>query len=317
VRWPGVVTGAALLVAAAIFAATRTTRARSRPATALRAAVVVVLLGGQVAYLVGFGDNLNTYSHSFFGATPATEQLASLVGDGLVGLDAPSAGLRVFGGAGFYPNVNIGYGVREFAGHDPVLPQEYFAGSHHAPGATVNLYDADIDSAALARSFGIEFILAVAGAVPPGARFVARIGPESLYSVPDAAQFYFADPPAGARVTSITHPGNYSWTVKLDTPAPTKVVLAVTALPGWQVTSDGRALPVQPYGGLMEAVAVPAGRQTLEVRYWPRRLSEGIDLALAALAVLLLAPLALFAVASARGGRRRRRAVAAGVQLRT
>lgn len=303
--WPCVVTGAALVVAAVIYGATRS--GLRRPTAALRGAVIVVLLGGQAIYLVGFGDDLNTYSHTFYGATSATRQLASLVGDGLVGLDAPGTTVRQFGGAGFYPNINIAYGVREFAVHDPLMPQEYFELPPVVVGSRLNLFDLDIDSAALARRYGVNFILAVGKTPPAGTTFVARIKSQSLYSVPGAAQFYFAHPPAGARVTSITHPGNYSFTVSLKTPSPTEVVLAVTALPGWHVTSDGRALPVQPYGGVMEEVSVPVGRQTLQVWYWPPRLTEGIDLAIAALVVLLFAPLVLLAVGSPRWPWRRSR----------
>jgi hypothetical protein len=266
-----------------------------------------MVLGVQTVYLMGFGDNLNTYSHTFFGQTAATAKLVSIIGDELVGLDAPSSGVRQFGGVGFYPNVNIGYGVREFAGHDPLLPQEYFALPPVSVSSRLNLFDADVDSATLARRYGIGFILA-AGSVPPpaGTTFVGRIGPQSLYKVPGAAQFYFANPPPGAQVTSITHPGNYSFTVRLDTPSSTALVLAITALPGWHVTSDGRALPVRSYGGVMEEVTVPAGAQTLEAWYWPRRLSEGIGFAVVGLVFLVLSPVALLAVSSARWRWRRR-----------
>jgi hypothetical protein len=304
--WPCVVTGAALLLAVVVFVVSRS--APPRPGKVLRAAVVAVLLGGQTAYLVGFGDDLNTYSHTFFPTTPATAELQSLVGQGLVGLDAPNTHVRRFGGIGFYPNVNIGYALRQFNGADPLLPEEYFENWPTATGGRgSNEFNPDITSAALARRYGIEFILAYDRLpAPAGTKFVARILGQDLYSVPGAAQFYLPAPPAGAEVTSTTHPGNYSWTVNLHTPVPTTLVLAVTALPGWHVTSDGRALAVHTYGGFMESVTVPAGRQTLEAWYWPERLSEGIGLAVVALVVLVLAPVLLLGAASLRrrGSRR-------------
>lgn len=289
--WPCVVMGATLLVALLVFAVTRSGFAR--PRSVLRAAVVVALLGGQTAYLLGFGAGLNTYSNTFFTPTSASAQLKSLVGDSLVGLDATNTQLRQFGGVGFYPNLNIGYGVRQFAGHDPVLPQEYYRTWPGGPqSAGPNVFDPIIDSAALARRYGIGFILAAGGVHrPAGTRLVAGLRGMALYLVPGASQFYFPAPPAGARVLSVSHPANQSWTVDLDTPAPAQVVLAVTALPGWHVTSNGRALPVRTYGGFMESVTVPAGKQTLEVWYFPHRLLEGVYLALVAALALVLWPL--------------------------
>jgi len=67
---------------------------------------------------------------------------------------------------GIYPEANIPYGIAQFNGHDPLLPQSYFV-TFRGPvkgvaGAAILL--PLIDSAQVARQYGVQWILAGAGA---------------------------------------------------------------------------------------------------------------------------------------------------------
>ena len=103
--------------------------------------------------------------------------------------------------AGFYPEANIGYGLSEFAAYDPVTPQTYFT---RWGGALV--VEPDVDSAALAREYGIAWDLQATASPrygiesilhptrihpepPPGTRYVGSFAGERLYAVPDATRF--------------------------------------------------------------------------------------------------------------------------------
>ena len=111
-------------------------------------------------------------------------------------------------GTGIYPEVNAGYGVRELAIHDPVLPPSYLR-TWPVPAATVNdrlgdnVFVPSVGSARRARFYGAQFILASPGRRPKGAVLVAQI-PAALvkyvflYRVPGASQFSFGRP-AGRR----------------------------------------------------------------------------------------------------------------------
>ena len=285
--WPCVAAGGAIAAGALVWAATRTARARPRPL--LVGAVTIVLLGGQTLYLVGTSAAFNSYSHEFFPSTPATRTYASAVGDGLVGMHGGNVGdVRAFTGLGFYPEVNIGYGVRQFAAHDPLIPSGYFdwPGSLPPPDPSVNIVVPDISSAAQARQYGIDFILApTRAAAPPGTTFAAGFAGMALYRVPGASLVAFAAYAPGEHVGPVSHPDDRTFTATVDAPAQAVLVLHLTAVPGWHVTADGRALAVT-VDGVMEQVTVPAGHHALRIWYWPDRLSVGILIA-AVSAVLL------------------------------
>ena len=68
--------------------------------------------------------------------------------------------------------------------------------------------------------------------------------------------------------------------------------------PGWQGTVDGRPTEVLPANGVFRAVAVPAGRHTVEMVYRPPSVLWGVATSVAAGLVL---------VALAAKARRRRR----------
>ncbi|HVC25718.1 MAG TPA: hypothetical protein VND23_08170 [Acidimicrobiales bacterium] len=281
----------------------------------------LVLLVAQGAFLLFAGVGLNSYSHDPFPVTPAVATLRSAVGSGLVGLDSgndtcaataphagPFCGLRFWRGAGFYPEMNLGYGVAELGVHDPMTPQAYFdawpvANADQVSLANLNLFVPDVDTLALAREYGVAYVLALPGLpAPAGMRFVATVAGEGLYEVPGSARFSFVGS-AGAAVTGVAHPGDARYVVDVRTARVATLRVRITDVTGWQATADGRTLPITRAPGDLMSIEVPAATHVIVLHYWPKRLSEG--LALAAFAVLTLA---LWAAADAwrRRGRRGR-----------
>jgi uncharacterized membrane protein YfhO len=63
------------------------------------------------------------------------------------------------------------------------------------------------------------------------------------------------------------------------------VVMLDTADPGWRARVDGAPAPVLTANVVFRAVAVPAGRHRIEMRYWPRGLTLGLAVALLAVAI--------------------------------
>ena len=252
-------------------------------------AAVAVLFCAETALLVFSGVGINSYSKSFFPVTPVIARLKAVVGSGLIGVDTgnPSQSQKM-AHAGFFPEANLGYGLAEYAGYDPVIPQAYFTSRGGAPNV-----ESDIDSAALARRYGIDWIMLPPRphlAPPPGTRYVGSFAGERLYAVPGATRFSLvANGGSGASepVSSIKHPVTSSWTLTIDASAPSQLVMRVTDLPGWHASIDGHALPLSLYEGLMLETPVPAGRHVIHLWYLPGRLVIGTWLALATLAVLL------------------------------
>jgi hypothetical protein len=192
--------------------------------------------------------------------------------------------------------MNAGYGIRELAIHDPVLPPAYLrtwpnqAATSNA-GLGNNIFAPSIGSAALARFYGASFILASPGRVPVGAVFVARIKVALvtyvwLYRVPRAERFSFGGG-SGARVLAAARTGNNTWRLSVRVASRSALTLRVTNVPGWHVEADGRSLPARTDGPFV-AVTVPAGTRSIVLTYWPGGLSAGFALALFALACLIL-----------------------------
>ncbi|HLM97415.1 MAG TPA: YfhO family protein, partial [Acidimicrobiales bacterium] len=57
--------------------------------------------------------------------------------------------------------------------------------------------------------------------------------------------------------------------------------LHLTDVPGWHGTIDGRPLSLEQFSGAMLQARIPAGRHTVELRYWPDAFSVGLGLAIA------------------------------------
>ncbi len=267
-------------------------------------ATCLVLLAAQSVYLVLAGVGLNSYSSRPYPVDGNMATLQRLVGNGLVALDgANTKDVTQWTGTGIYPEVNLGYGVRELAIHDPVLPPSYLR-TWPVAAATVddrlgdNVFVPSVGSATRARFYGAQFILASPGRRPRGAVFVTRI-PAALvkyvflYRVPGATQFSFG-PASSGNGQSGSAPGRVGWrrpdpgpvpdperhvAAHRPAPVPSALTARVTYLPGWHVLADGRDLPVHEVDGLFVGATVPGGhpdhRGALLARRPEHRLRSG------------------------------------------
>jgi len=280
--WP-VGVGALLVVVA--LAVSRLGAGRSSWSRGQAWLLAAVLLGAESASLLAPGIGINSYSTTFLPSNPSLSRLQGFVGTGLVGLDGRVTGTpRSWSDLGLYPNVNVGYALDEFVGHDPVLPAGYFEsfgiGRKSRPTRSSVLVP-DIDSVKLARYYGIGWLLVAPGTTPPvGTTFVAKLDSERLYEVPGSARFSFpaasGDEVLGSRQTS-----DRAFSLRVRTPHSATLVIRVTDVPGWTVTDAGRSLPVKPFGRVMMSVVVPAGTTALQLSYWPASFTDGLVAALA------------------------------------
>jgi hypothetical protein len=75
--------------------------------------------------------------------------------------------------------------------------------------------------------------------------------------------------------------------VEAEARGPATLVVADAYAPGWRATIDGAPVAVRPADVLLRAVAFPAGRHVLEMRYEPPELRWGLEASLAGLVALL------------------------------
>jgi hypothetical protein len=259
----------------------------SDPAAA-RIAVGGVLWSVNAAALLFAGVGINSYSHSYYKATPAITALRQKVGSSLVGLDtgrrSPVAVQQFLGDEpGFYPEVNLGYQVAEFAAHDPTLPQMYFEAFGVKRGGP-GFFEPDIDSVALARRYGTPYVLASPLAPPlVGGRRVGTYAGQVLYSIPGASRFTLS---GGGALSAIGHPSAAEYDLQAEVKAASAgssgrrhqatLVARITDVPGWHASVDGKEVPIRRANGVMIAVSLPAGHHQVRFWYWPSRLSEGL-----------------------------------------
>lgn len=299
--WPTVMVGACLAAAAVLV---------TRQQRTLVAGTLFTLGATNCAFLVFAGVGVNTYSTRFYPQSPAISQLLAKVGTGLVGLDDGNPAL--FQGSphvGLYPEANVAYQLAQFDGHDPVLPNSYFAtlGAGQDTSQVPPLITPSIGSAAAARTYGIQWVLASRHVPPPtGTVYVMTVAGERLYSVPGATRFSFLPGSPGdgaALVRSVSHPTSSEYDVVVSTARAATLVIRVTDTPGWHARVDGQAVPISSYGGVMMSIKVPAGAHEVVIQYFPGRLKIGV--VMAGLGVVLLAGYAvgLLVLARRRNGR--------------
>ena len=251
-------------------------------------------------------------------ATPAQTALTKTAGSSLVGIGNFCYSRQV----GVLADVNLMLDLRELMILDPMFPRTYESSFQAATGQAVDptgypLFCPDIPTVAVAREYGVRFVLEPHGVRGPrGAVFVRDVGGEGLYRIPGAALATLVPltrgrslpaPQATGAVLAVTHPGGpASWTVHTDLASLGLLRLRLTDVPGWTATIDGRPLVLQAFAGVMLQARIPPGHHTIALRYWPRAFSDGILLAVLGV-VGLVAALAGPAVLA-----RRRRAASAG-----
>jgi hypothetical protein len=193
-----------------------------------------------------------------------------------------------FSGIGIMPNANIAYGVDQFSAYDPLISRAYYtsyAAATHSPApiASPGLFCPAITTTALAREYGVSFVLEPPGSPGlVGTTYVATLAGEGLYRVPDSGRATLSPighspgVPSAARVVTITSPNPTTWNLSTKSTASSILRLRLTDVPGWNATIDGKPLRLEDWDGVMLQARVPPGPHVIELHYWPRALSLGI-----------------------------------------
>ncbi len=275
-------------------------RLRKRPGLV----VAIILLMAESAFLIVQAGPVWSSSPAPPAPNAAESALARIVGSQVVGLGAGTC--LGTPGLGILPDTNSMVGVHELAVYDPMLTRRYFAAWKAATGQPggepqISTFCPAVTSAALARRFGVGYVLTAHGAAAPtGTVFVTTLGTgvaaEDLYRVPGAGAatvvgaHSIAD--GGTAVgtpVAVMEPNPSTWRIVTDATHPELLHLHLTDVPGWRATIDGRPLPLRTYDDVMLEASVPAGRHTVVVTYWPKTFTVGILLAVLAAAALVIA----------------------------
>jgi len=128
---------------------------------------VAALLAVQTGWLLVSSAPLTAYAHRGYVATPSTQAIARVVGTQAIGLaHAGPPDSQAYDWPGWIPETNLPYGIDEFAAYDPTVPAAYDTTwatlTHHSARATpyrLPLYIPSIDSATVARAYGIAWVL--------------------------------------------------------------------------------------------------------------------------------------------------------------
>lgn len=300
---PAVDTLAGLAIAGALWA-------RSEKLKLPMGAAALLLLGLQTVYLAASGASFWSESSGFFEPTPAVTSLQHAVGNGLVALGSCKPiryELPATVSLGISPNANIGYGVREFAVYDVMVPHTYARSWHAASGQQVEtprftfygIFCPAVTTVEEARIYGIDYVLEPLGSPgPSGAVFDVRVGDEELFRIPQAAEATLvsfdsaaSQVPASATGTAVevTHPGPASWRLHVDVSSARLLRLRLTAVPGWSATVDGRPLRLSTWaGGAMLEARLPAGSHTVDLEYRPVLFTVGIWICAAVVAAFVI-----------------------------
>jgi hypothetical protein len=261
----------------------------------------IVLLLCETAFLITAGAPLWSSSPTFFTKTAAATTLSRDVGASEVGMGSSTL---LCTGLGIDPDVNDVFGLHELADYDPLVPRSYFRSYKSTTGNIAgfpaeNEYCPAITTISLARMYGVGYVLELAGAPgPSGTKFVAHLGDEDLYRVPDsypatltplAAHGSLPSSNALGTAVKVAHADPASWNITTDVSSPQLLRLRLTNLPGWHASIDGEPLKLDSFAGVMLQARVPPGRHQIELHYWPESFTAGLILAACSAAGLLVA----------------------------
>ena len=257
----------------------------------------------ETCFLVGVGGPLFSSSSTFFAPTAAISTLQHAVGSSVVGFGTRSC--QVPPTIGILQEANVAYEVHEFAAYDPLSPRVLFqswrsmTGQEPSAGLPVSVFCPVVTTAAIAREYGVAFVLEPRGVPGPrGGVFDKAIGDETLFRVPNSSQAtVVAIPTTGTLPPSnavgvavpVSHPDPAALKVVVRFPTTNVLRLRITAVPGWHATIDGQPLRLQRFAGVMLQGRIPPGRHTVVLRYWPASFTAGIGLAVAAVVGLIVA----------------------------
>jgi hypothetical protein len=270
-----------------------------------RMLAISLLLVAETAFLVTVGAALWWSSPSFYPSTAAEAKLEHIVGSSRVGVNGPPTDFALLcWQLGILPDVNDVYGVHELNVYDPALPSDYFSSWSAVTGepggdAFFNTFCPAVSSAALARRFGVPYILEPLGEnAPRGTVYVARVGNESLFRVPGAGEATETDitpdgqmpgPNTPGRAIAVGHSSPSTWHIVTDARTAEALRLHLSNVPGWNATIDGKPLQLTPYSGMMLQARIPSGHHVIEVSYWPRTFTEGLIIFVVAVVALAAA----------------------------
>lgn len=266
------------------------------------------LLALETAFLAATGAGIPSSSRVGFPRSTAVAELRRDVGGALVGIG--SCTRSSLPAVAIAPDANVVYGVDELAVLDPIVPKAYSAaygaatGTQQTPTSPPGLFCGQIWSVAVARLFGVAYVVEPPGAPgPAGTRRVAFIDGEGLYAVPSSSRATLAalpQVPGGpfgqARAVRIELGTDGSARVVVSARRRSVLRLRLSAVPGWHATIDGRPLELRRWHDVMLQAIVPPGRHVVLLSYQPTAFTVGTWLAAAcgaaALAALLAALLA-------------------------
>lgn len=291
--WPGI--GIASLFAVALL---RHRDRGRRHRTHVGELGLGALLLVETAFLVSAGSGILSSTNSPLPSSPSVTMLSRDVGSSLVGMG--SCATNSIPDLGIAPDANLAYGIAELDVLDPVRPSAYNTSYGTAtmtattPSNPPGLFCAAITSVALAREYGVTYVLEPPGVPGPmGATQVASVNGEGLFKVPDSsrATLVALDPGTahvvGPRMLSVTQPSPTSWSITVDASAPSVLELRLTDVPGWYATINGRPLALRRWDDVMLQADVPKGRYVVELAYRPRAYTIGLILALCAVLALI------------------------------
>jgi hypothetical protein len=284
--WPAALT---ICIIGAVYAFLRGNIKNKKPGSLVKIFILCLVIG-QFGELFTAGVSIPTYSKAFYPATQAELALESTVKNGLVGLDTGNPQeMQRSARVGIYPEANIGYNIRMFAIHDPLLPSAYYAswpGPAAKPQGGPGVFEPDVNSAKLARLYGINYILALSNQPqPPGTKKVAVLDGEGLYKVPNSSQFMLTD---NNHELVSSSPTNGTFQIHISTAKPQTLIMHVADEPGWTLTKNGSAIAINPYHKINMSAHIPAGKYTLTLSYWPSGMSQGIRLAILGILIFIL-----------------------------
>jgi|GEM_PF-4265476 len=121
------------------------------------------LVISQATLLLFAGVGINTYGSRYYPETKGMMTLRQTVGTGLLGtMNISSIAREEYG---YFPETNIAYGVKEFAGYDPMIPKIYAISWHALTGNNISRtiksphFTPSISSLRIAREYGIQYVI--------------------------------------------------------------------------------------------------------------------------------------------------------------
>jgi hypothetical protein len=299
--WAAVETAVGLVGVGFLLLARRRERTGRGPGSRRAATYVAASwLVCTTSFLVAAGGPLWS-SSSGLPSDPAETTLQHAVGTSLVGFGVANADF------GIWRDVNDVFGVRELSVIDGSVPRSYFTswrlvtGKHASsagfPGAFS--YSPEISTAAVARIYGVGFVLEARGSpAPKGGVFDRRIGDEVLYRIPHSGPATLTplsrhgglpSIKAPGTVVPVSYPSPSSWKITTDASTAQVLRLRLNNTPGWQATIDGQPLRLTAFADVMLQARIPPGHHTIELHYWPVSFTIGIVLAVVTAIILVVA----------------------------